>query len=96
MKKLDKILKIIKENEKQLREEFKIKNMAVFGSYARDEQDETSDMDILVEFSEPVGFEFFRAQRFLEKKTGVRIDLVTRDAIKPEIEENILRDLVHV
>ncbi|MFP4465694.1 MAG: nucleotidyltransferase family protein [Candidatus Goldiibacteriota bacterium] len=96
MKSFDEFIKIIKENEHILEKEFKIKEIAVFGSYARNEQTEDSDMDILVEFSEPVGFEFFRAQRFLEEKLGIKVDLVTRDAIKPAIEESILRDMIRV
>ncbi len=96
MKKLDEIIRRLKELEPELAEKYKVKSLAVFGSFARNQQGENSDLDILVEFSGPVGFEFFRAQRFLEEKLGMKVDLVTRDAIKPGIEKNVLRDLARV
>ena len=96
MKKLDEVIRILKELEPELTEKYKVKSLAVFGSYARNQQGENSDLDILVEFSRPVGFEFFRAQRFIEEKLGLKVDLVTRDAIKPGIEKNVLRDLARV
>lgn len=96
MKNLDEIIRKLKELEPELTEKYKVKSLAVFGSFARNKQVENSDLDVLVEFSEPVGFEFFRAQRFLEEKLGMKVDLVTRDAIKPAIEKNVLRNLTRV
>lgn len=96
MKKLEKLKAIIRENEEELKSDFKIKKIAIFGSFARGEQKKSSDIDILVEFSEPVGFEFFRASRYLEKILGVKVDLVTKDAIKPQLAVVINRDLIYV
>jgi predicted nucleotidyltransferase len=96
MKNLKYIKSVIKENETTLRDEYKIKKISVFGSFARGEQKKGSDIDILVEFSEPVGFEFFRAARYLEKILGVKVDLVTKDALKPQLTGAIERDLVYV
>jgi len=96
MKKLDEVISSLKELEPELTDKYKVKSLAVFGSFASNQQVENSDIDILVEFSEPVGFEFFRLQRFIEEKLGIKVDLVTKDAIKPAIEKNILRDLARV
>jgi predicted nucleotidyltransferase len=96
MKKLDEVISSLKELEPELTDKYKVKSLAVFGSFASNQQVENSDIDILVEFSEPVGFEFFRLQRFIEEKLGIKVDLVTKDAIKPAIEKNILRDLTRV
>lgn len=96
MKTLDEVIGSLKELEPELADKYKVKSLAVFGSFARNQQVENSDIDILVEFSEPVGFEFFRLQRFIEEKLGIKVDLVTKDAIKPAIEKNILRDLARV
>ncbi|HDT15373.1 MAG TPA: nucleotidyltransferase [Firmicutes bacterium] len=96
MKTLEEITKALKEMEPELAEKYRVKSLAVFGSYARNTQKEGSDIDILVDFSGPVGFEFFRAQRFIGEKLGLKADLVTRDAIKPGTEHNIIKDLVHV
>jgi predicted nucleotidyltransferase len=96
MKKLDEVIRNLKELEPELAKKYKVKSLAVFGSFARNQQGENSDLDILVEFSGPVGFEFFRVQRFIEEKLGIKVDLVTKDAIKPGIEKNVLRDLARV
>lgn len=55
---------------------FRVKNLAVFGSYARDEQREDSDIDILVEFETPVGIEFIDLGNYLERLLNVRVDLI--------------------
>ena len=78
--------------------QFSVKDLYLFGSYAREEADEQSDLDILVEF-EPgaqVGlFEFARLRRRLCELLGREVDLVTRDAIRPEMKDQILREAVH-
>jgi predicted nucleotidyltransferase len=78
--------------------EFSVKDLYLFGSYAREEADEQSDLDILVEF-EPgaqIGlFEFARLRRRLCELLGREVDLVTRDAIRPEMKDQILREAVH-
>jgi len=78
MKTFEEVGEIINGPRKELEEKYKVKTVAIFGSYARNEQ--TEDGDIMVEFSEPVGFEFFRLARFLEDILGVRVDLALRTA----------------
>ena len=78
--------------------QFSVKDFYLFGSYEREEADEQSDLDILVEF-EPgaqIGlFEFARLRRRLCELLGREVDLVTRDAIRPEMKDQILREAVH-
>ena len=78
--------------------QFSVKDLYLFGSYAREEADEQSDLDILVEF-EPgaqIGlFEFARLRRRLCELLGREVDLVTRDALRPEMKDQILREAVH-
>ena len=78
--------------------QFSVKDLYLFGSYAREEADEQSDLDILVEF-EPgaqVGlFEFARLRRRLCELLGRDVDLVTRNALRPEMKDQILREAVH-
>ena len=77
---------------------FSVKDLYLFGSYAREEADEQSDLDILVEFEAgaQVGlFEFARLRRRLCALLGREVDLVTRDAIRPEMKDQILREAVH-
>jgi predicted nucleotidyltransferase len=74
-----------------------VKSLAVFGSVARGESNQASDIDVLVEFERPVGlFEFIRLKYFLENLTGCSVDLVTPDAIRLAMRENIAREAVYV
>ena len=79
-----------------LADDFAVKRIGVFGSYARNQQDESSDIDILVEFSRPVGYEFFRLQRFLEKQLGKKIDLATKAMLKQRVKESVLNETTFV
>ncbi|MFB5762569.1 nucleotidyltransferase family protein [Paenibacillus medicaginis] len=80
--------------EKQyLKEHFYVEKIGLFGSFARDEQTETSDIDLLVEFSRPVGFEFLDLKHYLEALFNRPIDLVTPNAIKPYMKEEILSEV---
>jgi predicted nucleotidyltransferase len=74
-----------------------VKSLAVFGSMARGEATPDSDIDLLVEFSRPVGlFEFIRLKMYLEDLTGRQVDLVTRDALRPAMRDDILNEAIHV
>ena len=70
--------------------------MGYFGSYASGMANENSDIDILVEFSQPVGWEFFRVQDMLEETFKTKVDLVTQKAIRPQLRNAILRNLKFV
>lgn len=86
-------IKITLTKEKPLLEKrFHVKTIGIFGSYAREEQTENSDIDILVEFSQPVGWEFIDLKDHLEKLYGKQVDLATVKALKPQIKENILSE----
>lgn len=74
-----------------------MKTIGVFGSYVRGEQNKKSDLDILVDFSEPIGlFKFVELEDFLSQELVVKVDLVMRDALKPRIKDSILREAVYV
>jgi uncharacterized protein len=75
--------------------EHAVKELWLFGSAAREELRAGSDIDILVDFDAPVTlFEFARLRRRLESLLGRPVDLVTRDALKPQLREQILREAV--
>ncbi len=97
IKKIDQIIIKLRENMPVLREKYKVKTLGVFGSYVRGEQKKSSDLDILVEFQEPVGlFKFMELEEFLEKNTGVKVDLVSKKALKPRIGKHILEEVINV
>ena len=96
MKTLEEIKKIIQQHRHELEEKYKVKKIAIFCSYARSEQNKESDLDIVVEFKEPVGFLFIHLADFLEEILGVKVDLTTPDAIKPNRRKYIMEELTYV
>jgi len=87
----------LEELKPMLKDNFKVKSIGFFGSYVRSEQKRSSDLDVLVEFSEPIGlFKFIELEDFLTEKLGVKVDLVMRDSLKPRIKESILREAVYI
>lgn len=97
MKTVSEIKKVLEQQKPALSKRFKVKEIGVFGSYVRGEQKEGSDIDILVEFSEPVGFfAFLDLEEHLSGVLGVKVDLVSKKALKPRIGRRILQELVTV
>lgn len=92
-----KALQTIAANKEKLKE-FSVKSLAIFGSVARDEATDDSDIDILVEFVEgaPIGlFEFIRLKLFLAEILGCPVDLATPDALRKEMSAQILREAIN-
>jgi hypothetical protein len=89
-----KVLDILGSHAAEIRE-FGVRTLSIFGSVARDEAAEASDVDLLVEFDKPVGlFAFVRLRRYLEEILGVRVDLVTPDALREQLRERVLKEAV--
>ena len=94
MKKIEKIKEILKKSKSTLKEKFKVKELAIFGSYVRGEQKKRSDLDILIDFEQPISlFEFLDLEEFLEKLLKMKVDLVMKDSLKPRIGKHILREM---
>ena len=97
MKTLDGIETILKAHKNKLKERFGVKEIGIFGSYARGEAKETSDIDILVDFYEvPSLFRFIELEEYLEELLGVRVDLVLKSALKPRISEHVMKEVIYV
>lgn len=96
MKRIEELKDIIKKHRKELEQRFKVKSIAIFGSYARGDQTRESDVDVLVEFSGPVGFLFIHLADYLDEILGVKVDLITSDAIKPNRRKYIMEELTYV
>jgi uncharacterized protein len=89
-------LQILAENRSQLKR-FSVKELYLFGSVARGEAIEESDVDILVEFQShaKIGlFQFARLQRFLSGLLDCKVDLATPDALHKDLKEDILKDAI--
>jgi len=97
MKNLEEIKKILHESKPVIKEKFKVKEIGIFGSYVRGENKPKSDIDLLVEFKEPVGFfAFLDLEEYLEDILGLKVDLVSKKALKPRIGKYILEELIQV
>lgn len=98
MKSIEEIKRVLKEHKKGIREKYGVNILGVFGSYARKEQDEASDVDILVEIERPIGLKFFELWDELENLLGIKVDLLTIRAVKEKslLWKSIKEDLVHV
>ena len=91
------ILEKLRQNLPEITVRFQVKSLLLFGSYVRGRQRKRSDLDILVEFSEPPSFfEFLALERYLSDFLGVKVDLVMKEALKPAIGKYVLAEAVPV
>ena len=95
MRNLKEIELILKKNKGKLRDKFKVNRIGIVGSYIHGNQDESSDIDILVEFFEPIGWEFIDLKEYIETLLDLKVDLVTPNGLKPVIREKILKDVIY-
>ncbi len=80
-----------------LKSRFKVKSLSIFGSYVRGEEQKNSDLDILVDFySPPTLIEFIQLKEFLSSHLDVNVDLVMREAVKPHIGKQILKEAISI
>ncbi len=87
----------LKEHEKLIRQEFGVKRIGIFGSFARGEEREDSDLDVLVEFEEgQKTFDNYMDLKFyLEDLFGREVDLVTEKALKRQLKDIIMKEVVY-
>src|SRR5262245_23245936 len=90
------ILEILRKEKPELVRRYGLKRLALFGSYAREDQREDSDVDILVEIDPQIGLGFVELADRIEDALGVRTEVVSHRAIKPRYWEIIKADLVDV
>lgn len=76
--------------------DFSVVSIGIFGSFARNEQTESSDIDLLVEFEKTIGWRSLTLEIFLEDIFKRKIDLVTKNALKESLRENILKDVKYL
>ena len=97
MKKPDEIRSILAQRKKALEQKYKVKQIGLFGSCVRGEQRKGSDIDVLVEFEEPIGlFEFVDLEAYLSELIGGKVDLVMKTALKPRIGRHILEEVEYI
>ncbi len=94
---IEQIKNRISYRKEEMQKKFHIKSIGVFGSYAKNMQTKKSDIDILVEFEKGHKdfFNYMRLKLYLEKLFGRKVDLVIKEAIKPQLKERILNEVVY-
>lgn len=90
------IFNVLEQHKSNLFSRFPIKSLGLFGSAVRDDFQGNSDIDILVDFNEPIGIEFIDLADTLEKILNRKVDLVSRNGIKPKYFMEIEKDLIYV
>ena len=97
MTKLQQTQEILQNHKSDIENQFHVKQIGIFGSVTRGEENENSDIDILVEFSKPVGFfTFLKLEEYLKNKLKADIDLVSKKALKPVIGKQILQEVIFI
>ncbi len=92
----EQILNILRNQKLELEKKYPISELALFGSYARGDNREDSDIDILVDFNGRIGIEFITLAQELEDIFNSKVDLVSRKGIKPQYLPFVEQNLIHV
>lgn len=93
----DEIRKKIGKELPLLRQKYNVKRLGIFGSFVRGQQKKGSDVDMLVEFTSPIGlFDFIGLEDFLTKTLNQKVDLVSKKALKPAIKDDVLKEALYV
>ena len=92
----DEVISKLQRIKPQLQREYAVKTVGLFGSFTDGTYTDTSDIDILVEFERPVGWQFFKLEKYLEKELQRKIDLVTGNALKEQIKPYILSQIQYI
>lgn len=97
MKNIGEIKSILRGQKDKLRKNYRVKEIGIFGSYVRGEQKEISDLDILVEFDEPVSLLWLvKVEIYLSELLGIKVDLVPKKDVRPELKERILKEAIYL
>jgi predicted nucleotidyltransferase len=96
MTELTLIKQILTQLKPELTQKYFVKSIGLFGSIVRDDFTDKSDIDIIVDFSRPIGIEFIDLANFIESKLSKRVDLVSRNGVKPKYYHQIESEIIYV
>jgi len=89
------ILEQLNHRAEELKQNFSVRSIGLFGSLARNEADNESDVDILVDFIEPTFDHYMDLKFYLEKLFGTEVDLITADTVKPRLKPIIEGEVIY-
>ncbi|GAB4408425.1 MAG: hypothetical protein Kow00123_21510 [Anaerolineales bacterium] len=91
---------LLRQHRPYLAAKYGVRRIGLFGSFAKDAPDEASDVDIVVEFAQPIGLQFVELAEYLEALLGRKVDILTPDGIQgirvPEVAQSIRESIVYV
>jgi hypothetical protein len=97
MKTRDEVLQILAHQKSALLETYQITKLGLFGSYARGEQNDDSDVDVLVEYEQaPSLYRLLELRDDLSELLSIRVDVVTRNGLKARIKERVLAEVIYL
>lgn len=96
MTELTSIKEILTQLKPELSEKYFVNSIGLFGSIVRDDFTDKSDVDIIVDFSKPVGIEFIDLANYIESKLSKKVDLVSRNGVKPKYLHQIESEIIYV
>ncbi|MEN8263889.1 MAG: nucleotidyltransferase family protein [Nitrospirota bacterium] len=97
MKTKEEAIAILSEHKEHLREKYKVNKISLFGSLIRGEQAKSSDIDVLVDLGEGADlFDLIGPALYLEEKLGQKVDVVPKRALREEIRDSVLKELIPV
>lgn len=96
MTELNAIKQILTQLKPELMQKYFVNSIGLFGSIVRDDFTEKSDVDIIVDFSRPIGIEFIDLANYIESKLSKKVDLVSRKGVKPKYYHQIESEIIYV
>lgn len=93
---LNEILSTLRKHKSVLSEKYSIRRIAIFGSFARGDATESSDLDLMVELSQPIGLDFVSLGDELEEMLQIKVDLLSAAALKDSLRNSVYEDIVYV
>lgn len=97
MKTLADFKQILSQDKTLLREQYRVTRLGIFGSYARGEETPESDLDILIDYEQaPTLFQLVELRDYLSKQVGLKVDLVTKNGLKPRMQARVLSEVVDI
>jgi predicted nucleotidyltransferase len=94
---LEEIREIIEQHKHELKRQFHVEKIGVFGSYARGDQKKRSDIDFLVTFDKAINYlELAGLKIYIEELTGLKSDVVPSHNLRPEFRENVYKEVIYI
>lgn len=97
MKQKEQVLKSLKVLKPEITKRFKVREIALFGSFLRSEQNPASDIDLIVEFEEKADlFDLVALGQFLEERLGRKVNLGTKGSLRKEIRDEVFKEMISI